>query len=117
MSWFKNLLPATIRTEGGSKKAIPEGIWSKCPQCDVVLYRPEMERNIDVCPKCGNHMRIGARRRLESFLDEDGREEIGADLEPVDVLRFKDKKNTGIASTRLRKLREKRMLWWSYVAS
>ncbi len=92
MSWFKNLLPATIRTEGGSKKAIPEGIWSKCPQCDVVLYRPEMERNIDVCPKCGHHMRIGARRRLDSFLDEEGREEIGADLEPVDTLKFKDSK-------------------------
>ncbi len=92
MSWFKNLLPATIRTEGGSKKAIPEGIWSKCPQCDVVLYRPEMERNIDVCPKCGHHMRIGARRRLDSFLDEEGREEIGADLEPVDILKFKDSK-------------------------
>ncbi len=92
MSWFKNLLPATIRTEGGSKKAIPEGIWSKCSQCDVVLYRPEMERNIDVCPKCGHHMRIGARRRLDSFLDEDGREEIGADLEPVDILKFKDSK-------------------------
>ncbi|HHL45628.1 MAG TPA: acetyl-CoA carboxylase carboxyltransferase subunit beta [Gammaproteobacteria bacterium] len=92
MSWFKNLLPATIRTEGGSKKAIPEGIWSKCSQCDVVLYRPEMERNIDVCPKCGHHMRIGARRRLDSFLDEQGREEIGADLEPVDILKFKDSK-------------------------
>ncbi len=92
MSWFKNLLPATIRTEGGSKKAIPEGIWSKCPQCDVVLYRPEMERNIDVCPKCGHHMRIGARRRLDSFLDKEGREEIGADLEPLDILKFKDSK-------------------------
>ena len=92
MSWFKNLLPATIRTEGGSKKAIPEGIWSKCSQCDVVLYRPEMERNVDVCPKCGHHMRIGARRRLDSFLDKEGREEIGADLEPVDILKFKDSK-------------------------
>ncbi len=92
MSWFKNLIPATIRTEGGSKKSIPEGIWSKCPQCDVVLYRPEMERNIDVCPKCGHHMRIGARRRLDSFLDPEGREEIGADLEPVDILKFKDSK-------------------------
>ncbi len=92
MSWFKNLLPATIRTEGRSKKSIPEGIWSKCPQCDVVLYRPEMERNIDVCPKCGHHMRIGARRRLDAFLDPEGREEIGADLEPVDILKFKDSK-------------------------
>ena len=92
MSWFKNLLPATIRTEGGSKKAIPEGIWSKCSQCDVVLYRPEMERNIDVCPKCGYHMRIDARRRLDAFLDPEGREEIGADLEPVDILKFKDSK-------------------------
>ncbi len=92
MSWFKNLLPATIRTEGGSKKSIPEGIWSKCPECDVVLYRPEMERNIDVCPKCGHHMRISARRRLDSFLDADGREEIGADLEPLDILKFRDSK-------------------------
>jgi acetyl-CoA carboxylase carboxyl transferase subunit beta len=91
MSWLKKLLP-TIRTEGGQKKAVPEGLWAKCSACSAVLYRAELERNLDVCPKCGHHMRIGARRRLETFLDEEPRVEIGAELEPVDLLKFKDLK-------------------------
>ena len=90
MNWFSKLLPTRIRTEGGNRKSVPEGLWSKCQACGAVLYRAEMERNLDVCPKCDHHMRIGARRRLEQFLDEAGREEIAANLKPVDALKFRD---------------------------
>jgi len=92
MNWFTKLLPTRIRTEGGSKKSVPEGLWAKCNSCGAVLYRAELERNDDVCPKCDYHTRIGARRRLESFLDEEGCVEIGAELKPVDALKFKDLK-------------------------
>ena len=92
MNWFTKLLPTSIRTEGGSKKSVPEGLWAKCNACGAVLYRAELERNDDVCPKCDHHMRIGARRRLESFLDEDSGIEIAAELKPVDVLKFRDLK-------------------------
>ena len=92
MSWFEKLMPSRIRTEGGNKKAVPEGLWAKCPNCNAVLYRAEMERNMEVCPKCDYHNRIGARRRLDLFLDSEPREEIGADLESSDPLKFKDSK-------------------------
>lgn len=92
MSWFGKLVPSRIRTEGGTKRQVPEGIWAKCESCNSILYRAELDRNLNVCPKCSHHMRIGARRRLDSLLDEEGREEIGADLEPVDFLKFKDSK-------------------------
>ena len=92
MSWFKNLLPTKIRTNGIKKKAVPEGLWTKCGGCNAVLYAAELERNLEVCPKCGFHMRIGARRRLDSFLDPEPRTELGADLEPMDALRFRDSK-------------------------
>ncbi len=92
MSWFEKLMPSRIRTEGGTKGAVPEGLWAKCPGCSAVLYRAELERNLDVCPKCAYHNRIGARRRLDTFLDPDGREEIGAELAPADPLKFKDSK-------------------------
>ena len=92
MSWFEKLMPRRIRTEGGAKKAVPEGLWTKCPGCGAILYRAEMERNLDVCPKCGFHNRVAARRRLDLFLDPEPREEIGANLEPVDPLKFKDSK-------------------------
>ena len=92
MSWFEKLMPRRIRTEGGAKKAVPEGLWSKCPGCGAILYRAEMERNLDVCPKCGFHNRVDARRRLDLFLDPEPREELGTDLEPVDPLKFKDSK-------------------------
>src|SRR5512139_1782472 len=92
MSWIKKLVPSQIRTEGGTKKTVPEGLWAKCPGCGGVLYRAELERNLEVCPKCGHHMRIGARARLEHFLDPEPRIEIGANLLPVDHLRFKDSK-------------------------
>ena len=92
MSWLNKLLPSRIRTEGGAKKAVPEGLWTKCPACNAVLYRAELERSLDVCPKCDHHMRIGARRRLLTFLDEEPLVEIGAELQPVDILRFRDSK-------------------------
>ncbi|PWV60238.1 acetyl-CoA carboxylase carboxyltransferase subunit alpha [Plasticicumulans acidivorans] len=93
MSWFERLIPARIRTDGnGSKRQIPEGLWSKCDECGAVLYSAELERNLHVCPKCDHHMRIGARQRLDSFLDAEGRVEIGADVEPSDFLKFKDSK-------------------------
>jgi acetyl-CoA carboxylase carboxyl transferase subunit beta len=90
MSWFQKLLPTKIRTDGIRKKAVPEGLWIKCAACNAVLYRAELERNLEVCPKCGSHMRIGARRRLDGFLDLEPRAEIGGELEPVDSLKFRD---------------------------
>ncbi|MCW8906776.1 MAG: acetyl-CoA carboxylase, carboxyltransferase subunit beta [Sedimenticola sp.] len=92
MSWFEKLMPSRIRTEGGNKRGVPEGLWAKCPGCDAVLYRAEMERNLDVCPKCGHHNRIGARKRLAAFLDPESGQEIAADLAPTDPLKFKDSK-------------------------
>ena len=93
MSWIDKILPSGVRQgEGGPRTSVPEGLWKKCVKCEAVLYRPDLERNDDVCPKCDHHMRIGARRRLDVFLDEVGREEILADIEPVDRLKFKDKK-------------------------
>jgi len=93
MSWFEILLPKTIRTEGSNKKgAVPEGLWTKCPSCNAILYNTELERNLSVCPKCEHHMRISARTRLDIFLDEEGREEIGKNIKPVDPLKFKDTK-------------------------
>ena len=92
MSWFRKLMPSKIRTAGGSKRTVPEGLWVKCDSCSAVLYRSELERNFDVCPKCSHHMRIGARRRLELFLDEGSGHELGERLEPVDMLKFRDSK-------------------------
>ncbi|MDA0954088.1 MAG: acetyl-CoA carboxylase carboxyl transferase subunit beta, partial [Proteobacteria bacterium] len=93
MSWLDKILPAGVRKDNSGKRAnVPEGLWKKCVKCEAVLYRPELERNGDVCPKCDHHMRIGARRRLALFLDSGSEEEIFADIEPVDRLKFKDKK-------------------------
>ncbi len=92
MSWLEKLMPSRIRTDGTSKRQVPEGLWSKCDSCSAILYKAELEKNQEVCPKCGHHMRIHARRRLEQFLDENSREEIGASLEPSDPLKFKDSK-------------------------
>jgi acetyl-CoA carboxylase carboxyl transferase subunit beta len=92
VSWFEKLIPSRIRTEANNKRAVPEGLWDKCPGCSAVLYRAELERNLDVCPKCNHHNRIGARRRLALFLDDEPVEEIGAELESVDPLKFKDLK-------------------------
>ena len=90
MSWFQKFRPSRIRTEGGNKRNVPEGLWTTCTVCTAVLYRPELERNLQVCPKCSHHMRIGARARLEQFLDPGEHREIAARLESVDVLGFKD---------------------------
>lgn len=93
MSWIHKILPSGVRSDEGEKRSnVPEGLWKKCVKCDAVLYRPDVERNDDVCPKCDHHMRIGARRRLDIFLDPTDREEILTDIEPVDRLKFKDKK-------------------------
>ena len=92
MTWFEKLMPSRIRTESVRKRAVPEGLWAKCPGCGAILYRAEMERNLDVCPKCGHHNRIGARRRLDIFLDPEPREEVAVNLESADPLKFKDSK-------------------------
>ena len=94
MSWLKKLMPARIRTETGSerKRSVPEGLWEKCERCGAVLYRPELEANLEVCPKCNFHMPIRARARLSALLDGGVGSEIGAELGPVDVLTFKDQK-------------------------
>jgi acetyl-CoA carboxylase carboxyl transferase subunit beta len=92
MNWFERLIPSRIRTDASNKRAVPEGLWAKCPGCNAVLYRAELERNLDVCPKCNHHHRIGSRRRLDTFLDPEPREEIGGSLESTDPLKFKDLK-------------------------
>jgi acetyl-CoA carboxylase carboxyl transferase subunit beta len=92
MSWFDKLVPSRIKTEGGSKKAVPEGLWAKCPGCSAILYKAELDRSFSVCPKCSHHNRIDARRRIEIFLDPDNQQEIGGDLESLDPLKFKDSK-------------------------
>ena len=91
MSWFEKLMPSRISTEKRTR-SVPEGVWIKCQECDAQLYRTELERNLYVCPKCDHHMRIGARRRLEYFLDPDSQQEIAASLESQDPLRFRDSK-------------------------
>ncbi|MEE8528936.1 MAG: acetyl-CoA carboxylase, carboxyltransferase subunit beta [Gammaproteobacteria bacterium] len=91
MSWIQKIMPSRIKTEKRTR-SVPEGLWKKCPECDAVLYGAEVERNIHVCPKCSHHMRISARERLESFLDDGGQKEIGVDLKPGDPLKFKDSK-------------------------
>ena len=91
MSWFEKIMPSRIKTERRTR-SVPEGLWIKCPVCDSVLYRAELERNLYVCPKCSHHMRIGARDRLECFLDPDTAEEIGAQIRPEDPLKFRDSK-------------------------
>jgi len=92
VSWFQKLMPSRIRTEGGKARKVPDGLWTKCKQCEAVLYGPELERSVMVCPKCDHHMTLSGRARLESFLDEDGREELAAGLRPTDPLKFRDSK-------------------------
>lgn len=91
MSWLDKIVPAVRAVREGTSK-VPEGLWKKCGKCDAVLYRPELEKNLDVCPKCDHHMRISARRRLDIFLDSQGREELATDVLPIDRLKFKDVK-------------------------
>ncbi len=91
MSWLQKLLPPKINKtrEPGARSAVPEGLWHKCQACGAVLYRTDLEKNLDVCPKCNFHNRINARRRLDILLDAEGRFEIGAEVQPVDILKFK----------------------------
>jgi len=91
MSWFEKLMPSRISTENRTR-SVPEGVWIKCPKCDAQLYRNELERNLQVCPKCNHHLRIDARQRLEFFLDPDSQEEFAANLEAEDPLKFRDSK-------------------------
>jgi acetyl-CoA carboxylase carboxyl transferase subunit beta len=94
MSWIDKILPSGVRKDEAEQKRVnvPEGLWKKCIKCDAVLYWPDLDRNLEVCPKCDHHMRVGARRRLDIFLDEDGRHELFSDIEPIDRLKFKDKR-------------------------
>ena len=93
MSWLQKILPPKInRVIGRNRKNVPEGLWSKCPKCDSVLYRTDLEANAEVCPQCDYHNRISARDRLSLLLDQEGRIEIGADVQPIDPLKFKDTK-------------------------
>ena len=89
MSWIEKILPKAKSTQ---KRNIPEGVWLKCSSCDSVLYQAEVERQMSVCPKCGHHMRISARKRIEGFLDQAERVELGTEFEPQDILKFKDSK-------------------------
>lgn len=93
MSWFQKLLPPKIkRRDGEEKKSVPDGLWHKCPSCQAVLYHADLEKNLSVCPKCNHHHRVTARTRMDWLLDHEGRFEIGAEVLPVDTLKFKDQK-------------------------
>ncbi|KDE38603.1 MAG: acetyl-CoA carboxylase, carboxyltransferase subunit beta [Nitrincola lacisaponensis] len=91
-SWLDKIVPSLVKRTERKRSSVPEGLWEKCPKCDSVLYKPELDKNLNVCPKCDHHMRVGARRRLDLFLDPENRVEIGADVLPVDRLKFKDSK-------------------------
>ena len=109
MSWIDKIIPSGVRKADADRRAnVPEGLWRKCAKCESVLYRPDLERNAEVCPKCGHHMRITARRRLDIFLDEAGRTELFPELETVDRLKFKDKKRYRDRLTRRKKARVKK---------
>lgn len=93
MSWLEKLLPPKIQpTDPSERRTVPEGLWFKCPACETVLYKTDLEQNVNVCPKCAHHHRIGARARLDAFLDPEGRYEIGQEVLPVDALKFRDSK-------------------------
>lgn len=92
MSWLDKIIPSISRTDTKRSTKVPEGLWEKCVKCDAVLYKPEMEKTLDVCPKCDHHMRVGARARLNMFLDAQNRQELASEVEPIDRLKFKDVK-------------------------
>ncbi len=93
MSWLEKIIPGiAARSEAKRSNKVPEGLWEKCVKCDAVLYKPELEKTLDVCPKCDHHMRIRARTRLDIFLDPQNRKELAAEVEPIDRLKFKDVK-------------------------
>ena len=90
MSWLDKIIPSVSRTDTKRSNKVPEGLWEKCVKCDAVLYKPELEKTLDVCPKCDHHMRVGARARLNMFLDPQNRQELATEVEPIDRLKFKD---------------------------
>lgn len=90
MNWFQKLMPSRIRTQGNKTRKVPDGLWTKCDACDSVLYQPELERSLWVCPKCSHHMALSGRARLKAFLDPEHQVEIGAEISPLDPLKFKD---------------------------
>ncbi len=90
MSWLDKIIPSVSRTDTKRSNKVPEGLWEKCAKCDAVLYKPELEKTLDVCPKCDHHMRVGARARLNMFLDPQNRQELATEVEPIDRLKFKD---------------------------
>lgn len=90
MSWLDKIIPSISRTDTKRSNKVPEGLWEKCVKCEAVLYKPEMEKTLDVCPKCDHHMRVGARARLGMFLDPQNRQELATEVEPIDRLKFKD---------------------------
>lgn len=91
MSWLQKIRPKGPATQKKDRtQSVPEGVWTKCPKCSAPLYRPELEKNLDVCPKCEHHLRVGARRRLDIFLDAEGRQELATDVKPIDRLKFRD---------------------------
>jgi acetyl-CoA carboxylase carboxyl transferase subunit beta len=90
MSWLDKIIPSISRTDTKRSNKVPEGLWEKCAKCDAVLYKPELEKTLDVCPKCDHHMRVGARARLNMFLDPQNRQELATEVEPIDRLKFKD---------------------------
>ncbi|ODU08967.1 MAG: acetyl-CoA carboxylase subunit beta [Rubrivivax sp. SCN 71-131] len=93
MSWLEKLLPPKIQpTDPSERRTVPEGLWVKCPECETVLYKTDLEQNLNVCPKCSHHHRIGARARLDGFLDPEGRYEVGQEVLPTDPLKFRDSK-------------------------
>ena len=92
MSWLQKLLPPKIKRSEGTRRSVPEGLWSKCPACEEVLYSTDLENNQNVCPKCAHHLRLRARVRLDALLDPEGRFEIGTEVLPMDPLKFKDSK-------------------------
>lgn len=109
MSWLSKIRPSGMATQSGNRNTtVPEGLWKQCPKCSAPLYWPDLERNLDVCPKCEYHTRIGARRRLDIFLDKEGREEFADDVLPIDRLKFRDvKKYKDRLSTAQKKTGEK----------
>ena len=91
-SWFDKIIPSFVKKEIRKKSIVPEGLWKTCPSCSNILYMPELESNLFVCPKCDHHLRIGARKRLDIFLDLNSQQELSADIKTVDWLKFKDTK-------------------------
>ncbi|QJD70940.1 acetyl-CoA carboxylase, carboxyltransferase subunit beta [Marinobacterium sp. LSUCC0821] len=91
-NWLEKIVPSLARNDAKKRNSVPEGLWEKCPKCESVLYKPELEKTLFVCPKCDHHLRIGARQRLNYFLDAGSTQEIAANIEPIDRLKFKDSK-------------------------